>query len=98
MLGRHMNVRAANGALHDGPKAFDGVRVVDAAHVFLRRVIDRDVAVSAPVKIAVGGVFVRGDDGARRDVREHHGLKRYLFRVRHYLRGDYNLDKTGATC
>ena len=45
VLARNVNVRALYGALKQRPVTFQAVHMMDAAHVFFRRMIDRAVIV-----------------------------------------------------
>lgn len=58
MLCGHMNVRALDGPLHDGPKALNRVRMVPLTHVFLGCIVERDVVIEI-LEAAIGTEPVR---------------------------------------
>ena len=64
VLARNVNMRALYGAFEQRPMTFQAVHVMDAAHVFLGRMIDGAMIVTV-AKALIGTPFVRADRAAR---------------------------------
>src|SRR5689334_14855607 len=61
MFAGHVDMSAADRALHDGPRALDAVHVVDTANIFFRFMIDGAVRVALLAERRVGPQFIGAD-------------------------------------